>query len=69
MFHACTKYIKIDYTYIHERIQSKDIQVLHINSIDQPTYLLNKSLSSTHFQQLQAKKTIQPMAAHFEGRW
>ncbi|KAI0499127.1 hypothetical protein KFK09_020028 [Dendrobium nobile] len=60
VFHARTKHIEIDYHFIRERILSKEIDVQHINSVDQPADILTKPLSLARFRLLRDKLTIQP---------
>lgn len=35
MFHARTKYIEVDFYFIHKKVNNKDIQVRHLSTVDQ----------------------------------
>ncbi|PKU71107.1 Retrovirus-related Pol polyprotein from transposon TNT 1-94 [Dendrobium catenatum] len=61
VFHAQTKHIEIDYHFISDHIKNRDIDVLHISSVDQPADLLTKALSAPRFTTLRTKLTVQPL--------
>ncbi|PKU66893.1 Retrovirus-related Pol polyprotein from transposon TNT 1-94 [Dendrobium catenatum] len=61
VFHARIKHIEIDYHFIRERILSKEIDVQHINSTDQPADILTKPLSLARFTMLRDKLTVQSL--------
>ncbi|KAI0488731.1 hypothetical protein KFK09_028570 [Dendrobium nobile] len=59
VFHARTKHIEIDYHFIRQHISSGAIQIQHISSQDQIADILTKPFSSTRFNFLRSKLTIQ----------
>ncbi|KAI0491778.1 hypothetical protein KFK09_026038 [Dendrobium nobile] len=58
VFHARIKYIEIDYHFMSDHIKNKDIDILHISSIDQPTDILTKALAADRLITLPDKLTI-----------
>ena len=50
VFHERTKHIEIDCHFIREKLLSKEITTEFINSNDQPTDILTKSLRGTRIQ-------------------
>ncbi|KAI0530726.1 hypothetical protein KFK09_000274 [Dendrobium nobile] len=59
VFHARTKHIEIDFHFIRDRILSKEIEVRHLNTLEQPADILTKPLALPRFKTLKDKLTIQ----------
>ncbi|XP_038976116.1 uncharacterized mitochondrial protein AtMg00810-like [Phoenix dactylifera] len=55
VFHARTKHIEIDYHFIREKVNSGEIKLSHISSIDQPADLFTKAHSSQRHHLLCSK--------------
>jgi histone deacetylase 1/2 len=53
IFHARTKHIECHYHFVHEKILSKEIDIKHVPSCQQPADLLIKPLGRTKFEGLQ----------------
>ncbi|PKU67006.1 Retrovirus-related Pol polyprotein from transposon TNT 1-94 [Dendrobium catenatum] len=58
MFHARTKHIEIDQKFIRDYINTKNIRLLPINTIDQIADIFTKSLSTPRFTTLRTKLTV-----------
>ena len=59
MFHAQTKYIEIDFHFVHEKVAQKSLDVCFILSKDQVADIFTKGLSSQQLQFLHDKLTVQ----------
>jgi hypothetical protein len=59
-FHARTKYIKLDYHFVREKVCDGTVQVRFICSQDQLADTLTKPLSAAHFKFLRFKLTVVP---------
>jgi hypothetical protein len=55
IFHTRTKYIEVDYHFVHDRIATKDIQIHFISYNDQLVDVLFKSLPCSSFVHLWSK--------------
>ncbi|PKU74388.1 Retrovirus-related Pol polyprotein from transposon TNT 1-94 [Dendrobium catenatum] len=60
VFHARTKHIEIDFHFIRQHVDTGNISLAHIPSKDQIADILTKAFSSTRFNDLRTKLTIQP---------
>jgi len=59
IFHSITKHMEIDVLYVRDQVMSKQLVVYHISSLDQWVDDLTKPLSTTHFQLLRSKLSVQ----------
>ena len=48
IFHSRMKYLAIDYHFVHDLVQSSELQVVHVSVVDQHVDALTKSLSRFH---------------------
>jgi histone deacetylase 1/2 len=55
VFHACTKRVKVDYHFVHDRVAKKEIQIRFIPSKDQLADVLTKPLPHFAFASLRSK--------------
>ena len=55
VFHARTKYIEVDYHFVHEKVICRDVVVKFISTSDQLTDILTKYLPSPGFTRLRDK--------------
>ena len=46
VFHPCTKHIKVHYHFIQERVQARDVDLLHVNTNLQTTDIFTKALEA-----------------------
>ncbi|PKU83116.1 Retrovirus-related Pol polyprotein from transposon TNT 1-94 [Dendrobium catenatum] len=60
VFHARTKHIEIDYHFIRQHLDSKEIRLVHISSNDQIADILTKPFTSSRFTELRHKLSIRP---------
>ncbi|PKU66382.1 putative mitochondrial protein [Dendrobium catenatum] len=60
VFHARTKHIEIDYQFIRQHLAAGNILIQHIASHDQAEDILTKPFSSSCFDFLRHKLTVQP---------
>ncbi|PKU77375.1 putative mitochondrial protein [Dendrobium catenatum] len=67
IFHARTKHIEIDHHFIRDSIQAKHISVQHISTLDQPTDIFTKSLSSNRLATLRDKLMVLPTISLRDG--
>lgn len=58
VFYERTKYIKINYNFVRERIQNESLKVLHIYSQHQVASILTKPLFPAQFQTLLNKMGV-----------
>ena len=49
VFHSRSKHIKICYHYVRTCVQSRDVEVIHIPSIEHRAHILSKSLRKEKF--------------------
>ncbi|PKU64124.1 Retrovirus-related Pol polyprotein from transposon TNT 1-94 [Dendrobium catenatum] len=59
VLHARTKHIEIDHHFVRDHIQSQNIMLMPISTVDQTADIFTKPLSTTRFQQLRLKLTVQ----------
>lgn len=52
VMYSRTKYVELDYHFVHERVAAKSLQVSFISSKDQIANIMTKPLSSARFLQL-----------------
>ncbi|PKU68330.1 Retrovirus-related Pol polyprotein from transposon TNT 1-94 [Dendrobium catenatum] len=69
VFHARTKHIEIDHHFIRNHLDSGQISVIHLSTIDQIADIFTKSLTATRFISLRNKLNIQSSNDQFEGRY
>jgi len=58
VFHACIKYVKVDYHFVHDRVVKKEIHIRFIPFKDQLADVLTKSLPHTTFSYLRSKLQV-----------
>jgi hypothetical protein len=58
LFHACTKYVKIDYDFIRKKVASKELNVHFLYSKDQLADIMTKPLPTSRFHYLLSKLTV-----------
>jgi hypothetical protein len=60
MFYARTKYIEIDYHFIRERIQRKELLIQFVSSKNQLADIMTKPVLTSHFLVLRDKLKVAP---------
>ena len=50
VFHARTKHIEIQYHFVREKVQSKEIELIYCSTEDQAADILTKALSKDKFE-------------------
>ena len=55
IFHACIKYIEVDYHYIREKVLAKKLKLNFIYTLDQLANIFTKALPSPRFLDLASK--------------
>ncbi|KAI0493009.1 hypothetical protein KFK09_027285 [Dendrobium nobile] len=58
VFHARSKHIEIDQSFVRDHIQMGTIRLMSISTVDQVADILTKPLATTRFQLLRSKLTI-----------
>jgi hypothetical protein len=66
-FHARTKYIELNYHFVHEKVTAGLINVKFICSQDQVADALTKPLSVAHFKNLWSKLTVNCSTVRLRG--
>ena len=67
VYHARTKHIEIDFHFIREKIQNKDVQVQYISTFDQVSDIFTKGLTSSRFQLLKDKLMVCDLPIRLRG--
>ncbi|KAJ4771019.1 Gag/pol [Rhynchospora pubera] len=67
MFHARTKHVEIDYHFIREKVQSKELEIKFICSKDQIADIMTKPLTTPRFLLLRDKLTVTSVPFACEG--
>ena len=62
VLHTRTKHMELSLFFVREKVLSRQLQVVHIPSEDQPADLLTKALSSSRFLHLREKFHVAPLA-------
>ena len=62
VLHTRTKHIELSLFFVREKVLSRQLQVVHIPSEDQPVDLLTKALSSSRFLHLRDKFHVASLA-------
>jgi hypothetical protein len=60
MFHACTKHVEIDYHFIRERVQNRELLIQFLSSKDQIADVMTKPVTTPRFLLLRDKLTVAP---------
>jgi len=68
MFHAHTKHIKIDFHYMRDQVQRKQLMVQFISTKDQLADSLTKSVSPRKFQNTLANLNVRALPFRLRGR-
>ena len=58
VLHARTKHIELDFYFMHEKVIQKLIDVRHVPSNDQKTYLFTKPIPNSRFPLLRSKLRV-----------
>jgi hypothetical protein len=64
VFHECTKHIEVDYYYIREKVQSKEIETPFVKSKYQLADILTKGLSVKAFEDISCKLGLYDIYHH-----
>ena len=67
VFHAKTKYIEVDYHFIHENVVNKDMVICFISIDDQVVDIFTKGLSTPRFSVLRSKLLVTPCPICLQG--
>ena len=67
VFHAKTKYIEVDYHFIHENVVNKDMVICFISIDDQVVDIFTKGLSTPRFLVLRSKLLVTPCPICLQG--
>ena len=67
MFHARTKHIEIDFHYVHDQVQRKQLTVQFISTKDQLADSLTKLVSPRKFQNTLANLNVRALRFRLRG--
>ena len=67
MFHARTKHIEIDFHYVHDQVQRKQLTVQFISTKDQLADSLTKPVSPRKFQNTLANLNVRALRFRLRG--
>jgi hypothetical protein len=67
MFHARTKHIEIDFHYVHDQVQRKQLTVQFISTKDQLADSLTKPVSPHKFQNTLANLNVRALRFRLRG--
>jgi hypothetical protein len=67
MFHARTKHIEIDFHYVHDQVQRKQLTVQFISTKDQLVDSLTKPVSPRKFQNTLANLNVRALRFRLRG--
>lgn len=68
VFHTRMKHLAIDYNFVRELVQSKDLQIAYISTIDQAADIFTKGLAGPRFELLRDKLRVLPRSSHISLR-
>lgn len=66
-FHARTKYVEVDYHYIHDKVVCKEIDVCYASTHDQVADIFTKGHTSATFQKTKSQVNGLVAAHQLEG--
>lgn len=68
VYHSIMKHIALDYHFVREKVAAGELKVLHVNSKDQLTDVLTKSLTRARFLSFRTKIGVSDRSSILRGR-